>query len=164
MAYLISMIFYLYVWFGLATAIVVPVRVTTVTSTLTSTVTTTATSTFTSTVTTSTTTTTFTSTTATTSTSTTSTTSTTTTILLCNTCVCPKERKNGCNRNEIRTLPYGQTACGTGFIPTNESVPCSIVLKQSKTIYESIGIIFGLMALFLCVVLIYRKKRCINNS
>jgi len=163
MAYSISMIafFYLYVWFGLATSIVVPVRVTTVTSTLTSTITSTDTTTFTSTVTSTSTTKT---TTKTTSTTTTTSTSTTTTVLLCNTCVCPKERKNGCNRNEIRTLPYGQTACGTGFIPTNESVPCSIVLKQSKTIYESIGIIFGLMALFLCVVLIYRKKRYINNS
>ena len=163
MAALISMIvfFYVYVWLGLTTAIVVPVRVTTVTSSLTSTVTTTATTTFTSTVTT-----TFTTktTTKTTSTTTTTSTSTTTTVLLCNTCSCPKERKNGCNKDEIKTLPYGQTECGTGFIPTNKVVPCSIVKKQSKTIYESIGIIFGLMALFLCVVLIYRKKRYINNS
>ena len=152
--------FYVYVWLGLglATAIVVPVRVTTVTSSLTSTVT----STFTSTVTTSTTTTTFT--TKTTSTTTTTSTSTATTVLLCNTCICPKDRKNGCNKDEIKTLPYGQTECGTGFILTNKVVPCSIVKKQSKTIYESIGIIFGLMALFLCVVLIYRKKRYINNS
>ena len=155
MASVSFLVFCVFAWcLGLVTALVVPIRVTTTaTTTPTSTVTTTMTTSFTTSINT------------TVTTTTTSTTTTTTTIKLCRICICPKTRKDGCRKDETKTLPYGKTECGSGFTMTDEftSKDCRIVESKSLSIDDKIAIGVCLSIIFILIGYGLYKCYCKNN-
>ena len=67
----------------------------------------------------------------------------------CNICKCQKKSRY-CIINEVQTLPFGSTKCGTGFILTLEktSVNCYVVNSQSNPYIEIIsGIIITIFVI-----------------